>query len=68
MNEDALKKLSLVLVGEPVRVDGRWKSLTLVNGRYEIAIHRNKTIADNAVVDSRKKLMETLIQKYGYRG
>ena len=68
MNEDALKRLSTVLVGDPVRVDGRWKSLTFVNGQYEIAIHRNKTVADDSVVDSRKRLRETLIKKYGYRG
>ena len=68
MDEDALKKLSIVLVEEPVRVDGRWKSLTFVNGRYEITIHRNKTIADDAVADSRRMLRETLIKKYGYRG
>ena len=68
MNEDALKKLLTALVGEPVRVNGRWKSLTFLNGRYEIATHRNKTVADDSVVDSRKMLRETLIKKYGYRG
>ena len=68
MNEDALKKLLTTLVVEPVRVDGRWKSLTFVNGQYEIAIHRNKTVADDSVVDSRNRLRETLTKKYGYRG
>lgn len=68
MDDKTINAVTKALIDEASCVTGTWRAMTFCNGGYEIKSYSNKTEADNAVEDSRNRMRDSLIKKYGYRG